>query len=838
MKKCFLYCTLAVVAIVACTRESNVSEEPDSSIKNGPISVTLKVGEPGTRTELTEENGEIHPWWSPGDGICVVSFPSGTSEFGVFDFDSALETAARTASFSGTLNEPGKYFAVYPQRKKTYNSNWGEYVNNPDFYSYSSNDEVDLCFTIPSVQHPSLTSFDPDADFLISEPFDIVENDFDETTGQIVVDGVSFTRLNAIVKIVLKPQANVLEGQTVRKVTIGTDDFSSEIGGEEPMYVARPTRATVLNSDEEDDYASHGLGGSMNFEFYPEEQRIYYNGRQSITAEYTDVTYQLGDKDAATYLVTFPGILKNQEWNDEESGESYVDGLHVRVETDEFVIDRNVVLPPNGVALQPSLVTTLNIKLYDDGVQGTTIQTIGMNLNKESVSMKPRKSLQLEAQFVGINPDSDDLEGLVWTSSDDAVVSVEPVSYYFGLGDEPEGGNIEYTNLANIKALSEGTATITATYHGQYVATCAVTVEIIPEQPSQMVDLGLPSGTKWSQWNVGAQSWDQEGDLYAWGETQYKDEFSWGDYKWAAGDEVLKKYTSSALFTPNHQIDNKFLLDLEDDAAYVNWGSEWYTPTKEQWDELRDNCSWDFVYDDDDNVIGCTATGVNGNSIYFPSRDRTYYFDSFPYMCSRLPLPDRGDWKFSLSFWSLNFDVNEAWSQELGNHMSVSMYLYSPQRGEDGAYVRPVSGGLTCRTEYTEEDLGAITLPSSDGRVKARFPVYESVREQSYKNDPQYYNYSASAVILYSTDPNIEPCNYYNGHVPSGDSGSYQNGKYIRFSLDDYKENQVCSFVPEGMTGTVYYRAYYYSTVMRSMYATNSVIVNEKWGVTRSVTIP
>ena len=116
--------------------------------------------------------------------------------------------------------------------------------------------------------------------------------------------------------------------------------------------------------------------------------------------------------------------------------------------------------------------------------------------------------------------------------------------------------------------------------------------------------------------------------------------------------------------------------------------------------------------------------------------------------------------------------------------------------------------------------------------------MYESEREQSYKNDPKYQYYAATAVILYSTDPNIEPCNYFWGHRAYSDSGSYENGKYVRFSLDDYKENQVCSFVPEGMSGTVYYRAYYYSTVKESVTSSTSTIVNEKWGVTRSVTIP
>lgn len=853
MKKCFLFCAVAMMAALSCTREPVAPEELET-VLNGPIPVTIIAGEPGTRTQIHEENGELHPWWSSGDGISVITMPDGTNPFGVFEFESNLTSAAPTAYFSGLPDALGPYFAVYPQQKKIYSDYmWdgedenGYYHYNYYIYDYTDySDYISIEFSIPTLQHPDLNTFDPDADFLISEPFDITLADYDETENKVTVNGVSFTRPNAILKVTLQDMTtkenghSVLEAQQVRRVTLSTRKISSG-GGDipEPMKATPNTRADVFDSDEDEYTANHDLAGWTRYTIYPNEQDVYKSGwNSSVTAEYTDVTYAIGDEGMATYLITMPCILKNNEEYDSETEKEFESGLHVRVETDDLVIDRNVILPANGIALQPSRVTSLNIKLYDDGVQNTTIQTIGVHIEPESVTMKPGKSVQLEAKFVGITPSYDDLEGLVWTSSDNSVVTVEPVCYFYGGGGELRSGDVEYTPYATITAQAEGTATITATYQGKYVATCEVTVAMIPEQPSQMVDLGLPSGTKWAQWDLGTQSWDQEGDLYAWGETQYKDVFSWDTYKWAAGEEVLTKYTTSALFTPDHHIDHKFLLDLEDDAAYVNWGPDWYTPTQKQWEELRDNCTWSFVYDEDDKVIGCCVTGPNGNSIVFPSRANTYYFNSFSYMCSLLPMPNRGDYREALSFYNLNFDANEAWSSEQGNHISTSYYYYSPERGEEGSHVRPVSGGTNCRREYTEDDLGAITVQSSGGTVKARFPVYESEREQSYKNDPQYEYYAATAVILYSTDPNIEPCNYFWGHRAYDDSGSYENGKYVRFSLDDYKENQVCSFVPEGMSGTVYYRAYYYSTVKKRTSDSTAIIVNEKWGVTRAVTIP
>ena len=38
-----------------------------------------------------------------------------------------------------------------------------------------------------------------------------------------------------------------------------------------------------------------------------------------------------------------------------------------------------------------------------------------------------------------------------------------------------------------------------------------------------MIDLGLPSGTKWACCNVGASSPEKAGGYYAWGETEEKD---------------------------------------------------------------------------------------------------------------------------------------------------------------------------------------------------------------------------------------------------------------------------------------------------------------------------
>ena len=137
------------------------------------------------------------------------------------------------------------------------------------------------------------------------------------------------------------------------------------------------------------------------------------------------------------------------------------------------------------------------------------------------------------------------------------------------------------------------------------------------------VDLGLPSGTLWADRNVGADAPEANGDLFAWGETEPKDYYDWSNYKWCNGtSNKMTKYCFQAYCGP---VDDKTVLDLEDDAAYVNMGSEWRMPTKDEMLELMDNCSWTWTTQN--GVNGYKVTGNNGNSIFFPAAP--YNMDGF-----------------------------------------------------------------------------------------------------------------------------------------------------------------------------------------------------------------
>lgn len=119
------------------------------------------------------------------------------------------------------------------------------------------------------------------------------------------------------------------------------------------------------------------------------------------------------------------------------------------------------------------------------------------------------------------------------------------------------------------------------------------------------VDLGLPSGTKWANINVGATRPDEDGDYFSWGEPDTKTSFSQSTNIW---------YQNSTWLEPDR------LYNVQStcyDAASKNWGGVWMTPDFADFQELVDNCT----------PSDATMNGINGylftsnhnqNSIFVP----------------------------------------------------------------------------------------------------------------------------------------------------------------------------------------------------------------------------
>ena len=134
----------------------------------------------------------------------------------------------------------------------------------------------------------------------------------------------------------------------------------------------------------------------------------------------------------------------------------------------------------------------------------------------------------------------------------------------------------------------------------------------------EWVDLGLPSGTLWATCNVGANSPEEYGDYFAWGETEPKSNYDWSTYKYCNGSpETMTKYCTNIRYGI---VDNKTELEPSDDAATVNWGNDWQMPSLGQVEELTcgsyTNISWTTL----NGVHGRKITSKsNGNSIFLPT---------------------------------------------------------------------------------------------------------------------------------------------------------------------------------------------------------------------------
>jgi hypothetical protein len=75
----------------------------------------------------------------------------------------------------------------------------------------------------------------------------------------------------------------------------------------------------------------------------------------------------------------------------------------------------------------------------------------------------------------------------------------------------------------------------------------------------------------------------------------------------------MTKYCTSSSYGI---VDDKTVLDPIDDAATANWGGAWRMPTKEEQQELINNCTW--IWTVRNGVNGQKVTGKNGHSVFLP----------------------------------------------------------------------------------------------------------------------------------------------------------------------------------------------------------------------------
>ena len=226
----------------------------------------------------------------------------------------------------------------------------------------------------------------------------------------------------------------------------------------------------------------------------------------------------------------------------------------------------------------------------------------------------------------------------------DAYIEHEEYGYFIAQGDgnrathiiiSRDGGSItgdvngdQEVNIADINAVMDiilsGSGNLTAAdvnKDGEInIADVNAIIDLIlgggaHQDNHEYVDLGLPSGTLWATCNVGANSPEQYGDYFAWGETAPKEVYTWETYKWCNGTwDSLTKYNFQNSYGT---VDNKNELEPADDAAQANWGLSWQMPTKAQQDELHEHCNWQWTTMN--GVKGYLGTGPSGKTLFLPA---------------------------------------------------------------------------------------------------------------------------------------------------------------------------------------------------------------------------
>ncbi len=231
---------------------------------------------------------------------------------------------------------------------------------------------------------------------------------------------------------------------------------------------------------------------------------------------------------------------------------------------------------------------------------------------------------------------------------------------------------ISKPNWCNIISSTENTFTINIAKNNSYYRKGVVVLETtegkklsiniwqsgsVAKSGHEYVDLGLPSGTLWATCNLGAFVPEEYGGYYAWGETSTK-----------------RTYTKS-----NHYYTGKpSVLPPSSDAATANWGNDWQMPTKEQFEELIDNCTRTWTIWNGTN--GWLLTGKNGNFIFLPitgefeEDDQHFYENGGIGPCGFYHTSSRSN---SDEKWYLCFDPSGVW-------------IYSLKELHSGFPVRPV----------------------------------------------------------------------------------------------------------------------------------------------------
>lgn len=228
-----------------------------------------------------------------------------------------------------------------------------------------------------------------------------------------------------------------------------------------------------------------------------------------------------------------------------------------------------------------------------------TTPVSSITLNKATLSLFVGNEATLS---VTILPNNATDKSYTWSSSDSSIASVD--------------------NNGKVTARANGNATIKATANDGSGVFASCSVIVFAEKVDMEIKTSDGKTLYWSTRNLCKSGFVNSpvdyGDYYAWGETAPKENYSWSTYLFGKSPSGrFSKYNTSSSYG---NVDNKTVLDPEDDVASVKLGGKWRMPTDAEWTELRTKCTWTWTTNyNGTGVKGQIVTATNGNSIFLPA---------------------------------------------------------------------------------------------------------------------------------------------------------------------------------------------------------------------------
>lgn len=228
-----------------------------------------------------------------------------------------------------------------------------------------------------------------------------------------------------------------------------------------------------------------------------------------------------------------------------------------------------------------------------------------------------------------------------------------------------DDGTIDQNISGNLKPNIEYTFQIGFEYNGNYYI--GESKNITLQQRGEVdndkwVDLGL--SVLWASRNLGAQSPNNYGDYYAWGEVTTSQRYNWYSYEFSiyVTDEKPAYWTGAYI--------GDDISGTSYDAASKNWGGGARMPTLDEIKELIEKCTAETG--SLNGTPGKYFTGPNGNTIFLPFAggygDKQENYGKFGgYWSSTLYPGNANAWAYSLSI-SPNYDPSWGTSMRYYGH--------------------------------------------------------------------------------------------------------------------------------------------------------------------------